>query len=51
MEYSTYPSRAYDDQETLMMQGLEQLLDLWGVDPTKDLDPEQPIDEVMEGDK
>lgn len=51
MEYSAYPSRAYDEQEILMMQGLEQLLDLWGVDPTKDLDPDQPIDEVMEREK
>lgn len=49
MQYSSYPARAYDEQAALMIQGLEQLLDLWGYDPTQDLDPAQPIDQAMEG--
>jgi hypothetical protein len=49
MEYSSYPVRAIEEQERLMLQGMEKLLDLWGYDKTQNLKPETPIDQAMEG--
>lgn len=49
MEYSSYPARAIEEQERIMLQGMEKLLDLWGYDKTQNLNPETPIDQAMEG--
>jgi len=49
MEYSFYPVRAIEEQERLMLQGLVQILDYYGVDPTQDLKPDEAVDEKIKG--
>jgi len=50
MEYSTFPVRAIlDDDAALIIQGIEQLADIWGLDLTSDLEHDQAIDEQMKG--
>tara|TARA_R110002153_G_scaffold29434_4_gene90460 strand:- start:964 stop:1128 length:165 start_codon:yes stop_codon:yes gene_type:complete len=50
MEYSTFPARAFIDEDAaLIIQGIEQLADIWGLDLTSDLEHDQTIDEQMRG--
>ena len=49
MQYSFYPVRAMDDETARYLEGLEQLADKWGYDLTRDLKPNQPIDNKMKG--
>jgi len=49
MYYSFYPARAMDEDTARYVEGLEQLADAWGLDLTRDLKPNQPIDSKMKG--
>lgn len=50
MEYSVYPTRAFDNLDNKrMLQGLEQLADAWGIDLTDNLEHDQEITDIIEG--